>query len=185
MSQPETWKAVGASAGVIWSAVGPLMGVCLGAYIASRNQRKQWLLDNKRQEYRELLTALTNGILNSGVLGPEPPITPSALHSQLSGVIAFTSAANPEDVLRSHIEAAEQTVEFLQRVRNATEVTGRVFMDRMFIADELKTSGVHQQFVEAFQGLQSDGDVSKFAIRTYHLREHIIQLAAKSLGQKW
>jgi hypothetical protein len=42
----------------IWSAVGPLVGVFLGAYLSHRWQREQWLLDNKKQEYRETLSAL-------------------------------------------------------------------------------------------------------------------------------
>jgi heme exporter protein D len=44
----------------VWPAVGPLVGVFIGAWIANRNQRKQWVADNRKQEYRELLTALVN-----------------------------------------------------------------------------------------------------------------------------
>lgn len=47
----------------IWSAVGPLIGVVLGAYLSRRWQREQWLLDNRKQEYRELLTALTDAYM--------------------------------------------------------------------------------------------------------------------------
>jgi hypothetical protein len=176
MIQPETWKAVRDSAGVIWSAVGPLIGVWVGAYVANRNQRRQWLLDNKRQEYRELLTALMNGILDSGVLGTDPP---RPLHN-FAQVAASSSAANPEDVLRPDPAAAEKTLEFRERLFNAIQETGRVFVNRIFIAEELKSSGVHQQFIEAFQALDKDGDVLKFALRTHHLQERIIQLAAKS-----
>jgi hypothetical protein len=47
----------------IWGVVGPLiaalLGVLLGSYLAVRGQRKQWIADNKKQEYRELLTTLT------------------------------------------------------------------------------------------------------------------------------
>jgi len=42
-----------------WAMVGPLVGVMLGSYLSLRNQRKQWVLDNKKQEYRELLTTLS------------------------------------------------------------------------------------------------------------------------------
>jgi hypothetical protein len=42
----------------IWAAVGPLVGVALGSWLATKSQRKHWLLDNKRAEYRKLLATL-------------------------------------------------------------------------------------------------------------------------------
>jgi len=48
----------------IWIAVGPLAGVIIGSYIARRTQRKHWIADKKREEYRELITVLT-GAFNS------------------------------------------------------------------------------------------------------------------------
>src|SRR6266404_6383389 len=44
----------------VWLAVGPLVGVLVGAYIANRNQRKHWIADNKRAEYRKLLSTLAS-----------------------------------------------------------------------------------------------------------------------------
>jgi|SRR5580692_3142278 hypothetical protein len=51
----ETWKSIHDTVVGIWSVAGPLLGVFIGAYIANRNQRKQWIADNKRAEYREVL----------------------------------------------------------------------------------------------------------------------------------
>jgi heme exporter protein D len=42
----------------VWPAVGPLVGVLVGAYIANRNQRRHWLADSKREEYREILAVM-------------------------------------------------------------------------------------------------------------------------------
>lgn len=53
------FEAVKECATKSWTAIGPLLGVLVGAYISSRNQKRQWGLDNKRAEYRELLTTLT------------------------------------------------------------------------------------------------------------------------------
>jgi hypothetical protein len=39
----------------IWAAVGPLVGVRYGDELSRRSQRKQWLLDNKKEEFRELI----------------------------------------------------------------------------------------------------------------------------------
>ncbi len=56
--QPETWKRLHEDVAAVWSVFGPLAGVFIGAYIAGRNQRDRWVADNKRAEYRELLTTL-------------------------------------------------------------------------------------------------------------------------------
>jgi hypothetical protein len=42
----------------VWGYVGPLVGVVLGAAIGWFLQRAQWVENNKKLEYRELLTAL-------------------------------------------------------------------------------------------------------------------------------
>jgi hypothetical protein len=44
----------------VWAAVGPLVGVALGAWLSSRWQRKKWILDNKTAEYRGILDALNS-----------------------------------------------------------------------------------------------------------------------------
>jgi hypothetical protein len=41
-----------------WPVLGPLVGIWIGAYLTTRNQKRQWILDHKRAEYRELLTAI-------------------------------------------------------------------------------------------------------------------------------
>jgi hypothetical protein len=40
----------------------PACRVLIGAYIANRNQRKQWIADNKKEEYREVLAAMNKTI---------------------------------------------------------------------------------------------------------------------------
>lgn len=44
----------------VWPVVGPLLGVFFGAYLTGRSQGRKWLADNKKEEYRELLTQLTH-----------------------------------------------------------------------------------------------------------------------------
>jgi hypothetical protein len=43
----------------LWAAVGPLVGVSVGAWLSARWQRKKWILDNKTSEYRSLFDALS------------------------------------------------------------------------------------------------------------------------------
>lgn len=42
----------------------PLVGLFVGAFVQSHLQFKQWRRDNRKQEYRELLTALSETFLN-------------------------------------------------------------------------------------------------------------------------
>jgi len=43
----------------IWAAVGPLIGVLLGAHLAAQAQKRHWILDSMKEEYRELLSTLS------------------------------------------------------------------------------------------------------------------------------
>jgi hypothetical protein len=47
----------------IWAALGPLVGVFIGAYIANRNQRRQWLAGCRKEEYSELISVLTKAMM--------------------------------------------------------------------------------------------------------------------------
>jgi hypothetical protein len=44
----------------IWAGVGPLVGLLVGHYLIRSWQREQWLLDSRKQEFRELLSAITS-----------------------------------------------------------------------------------------------------------------------------
>jgi hypothetical protein len=59
MGQYQWLDLVGQLATSIWMVAGPLVGIFVGAEIASRNQRRHWVADNKKDEYRELMTALS------------------------------------------------------------------------------------------------------------------------------
>jgi hypothetical protein len=58
MPRAHIWRVILNVAVGLWAVAGPLIGIFIGAYIANRNQRKQWIADNKKQEFRELLSAL-------------------------------------------------------------------------------------------------------------------------------
>jgi len=47
---------------VMLTILGSLGGVLIGAYITDRNRRKQWLADNKEEEYRELISIMTRAL---------------------------------------------------------------------------------------------------------------------------
>jgi hypothetical protein len=43
----------------LWGAIGPLVGIIAGHFLTRSSQHIQRVRDNRKQEYRELLTALT------------------------------------------------------------------------------------------------------------------------------
>jgi len=45
----------------VWGYIGPLVGVCLGAFLGWHMQRSHWRADNRKREFQELLTALMRG----------------------------------------------------------------------------------------------------------------------------
>lgn len=44
----------------ICAALGPFIGVLIGSWLTMKIQRRLWILDNKRAEYRKLLSTLTD-----------------------------------------------------------------------------------------------------------------------------
>ena len=71
MSQ-EQWMLVEKVVDVILPVITALIGVWIGAHVADRNQRKQWVADNKKREYQELITALTHAF--SAMLNRAAPL---------------------------------------------------------------------------------------------------------------
>jgi hypothetical protein len=43
----------------IWVVAGAPIGIFIGAYLTRRWQRQQWIADNKKQEFKDLLAAMT------------------------------------------------------------------------------------------------------------------------------
>ena len=58
--QPETLKSLGGYIGTLWGAIGPLIGVIVGALLARSWSLRQWNLENRRDECRELLKEITH-----------------------------------------------------------------------------------------------------------------------------
>ena len=68
----EMWEALK----ILESAVVTLFAVYIGARLAGRSHRRDWISDNKKEEYRELITTLTKSMsslqsLSSWVQDPE------------------------------------------------------------------------------------------------------------------
>ena len=60
MSVHVDWTIAESLLAKFWAAAGPLVGVLLGALLGRSWDRRKWLNDNRKEEYRELITALTD-----------------------------------------------------------------------------------------------------------------------------
>lgn len=102
----------------IWGVVAPFLGVLAGSFLTSWWQHKQWVLDNKKQEYRELLSALSDAygriciLQQPGVAsGPEEQRTLQETHlSALRTIrdrIFIVSDLNRDEILKLWLEATD------------------------------------------------------------------------------
>jgi hypothetical protein len=48
---------------IMWGAIGPLVGILVGHVLSRSWQQKQWMLDRRKEEWRELLTTLTRSFV--------------------------------------------------------------------------------------------------------------------------
>jgi hypothetical protein len=60
MIEPATWKAIAEYSGKVWTALGPLVGVLIGAWLTRTGDRKKWERENRKEECRELITAISH-----------------------------------------------------------------------------------------------------------------------------
>jgi len=56
---PVTWKQISDAVSSVWLAAGPLIGILVAAMLLRSTERKKWLNDGRKQEFKELLTVLT------------------------------------------------------------------------------------------------------------------------------
>lgn len=54
----------------VWAAIGPLIGILIGQFIARSFQRRQWILDCRKAEFRELISALSDTIVHLMMFTP-------------------------------------------------------------------------------------------------------------------
>jgi hypothetical protein len=94
----------------IWASVGPLVGILIGHYLGKSWQRRQWIADNQKEEYRRLLRALNglnvklvqehcNGIVNEQEIKEAAEEITEALNTSLFITEFLTKSKVAGDVL--------------------------------------------------------------------------------------
>jgi hypothetical protein len=100
----------------LWAAVGPLVGVAIGAWLSARWQRAKWILDNKTSEYRNLFDAISSYRF---VLTEYHALYKTAM-------VAVPAQKKYDDDIK---------------LAKATETVANVFADRIFTRQALRESG--------------------------------------------
>jgi len=141
----------------IWAAIGPLVGVVIGAWLAAHWQAKRWIQDNKTAEYRQLLDALQTyrwRLLNHLALVSAGPIY----------------AVDPKE----------------QRALADAEVSlSNCLADRLFVRNQLSRSRVREEFREFQAASRGDRDSISDAIEVLSdFHERILEGAEKDLRLK-
>lgn len=88
----------------VWAVIGAPAGIVLGSWLATRNQRTHWLLDNKRAEYRELLTTIAEAGGKFVVFYGMQPVVATGEQRFMIGETARTSV----DVIYNRLFIADE-----------------------------------------------------------------------------
>jgi hypothetical protein len=137
-----------------WSVIGPLAGVCIGAWLSRSWQRKQWVLESKKGEWRELISCLSQSahfILNNSphLIGP-------------GGMGGLKSG-----------EQERQSDEAIDRGHT-------VIADRIFIADIMEREKIGDRWLAVVK----HRDVNKFWSGWTELHRVLLKAARSGLGLK-
>jgi hypothetical protein len=143
----------------IWAAIGPLVGVVIGAWLAARWQDRRWILDNKKAEYRGILDALQTYRWNV------------TRHRARCGATSISP------------DAAGEMGEDQLALAEALHSLWSALADRIFIREALVNSGVHQDLQSLHRSLVSDNppDMAQWQQKCYDLHLKLLRTAWKDL----
>ena len=136
--------------GNLITATATLTGVYLTQRFSRQVNREHWLLDNKKQEYRELLTALTQAF--------------SAVVELYSALIAHTIV----------VQTPAQEAEYDEIMTTAMVVVS----DRLFIRREMKQINLAKRWQDLVKGLSvSEEAMMQFSSTFNGIRHDIVNCA--------
>jgi hypothetical protein len=117
----------------IWAAVGPLVGIYVGHHLLRSQHRRQWLADNRAQEWREIISTLQKSFV---------------LITQF-------------DAMRN-LSTDEEKVAAMPAAIDARAVALSVLTNRLFIAKEVRHHKLFDKWNKAVKEFDGHHDVEKF-----------------------
>jgi hypothetical protein len=134
----------------IWAAIGPLVGIYVGHRLLQAQQRRQWLADNRIQEWREVITTLDKSLI---------------LITQFDAV--------------RDLSTVEEKKAAMPAVLDARAVALSVLNNRIFIAKEVRHHKMFDRWKRAVDEFDRDHDAGKFGTMHGELT-HLIGEEAKA-----
>jgi hypothetical protein len=119
---PDVWNQLGELFKNAWPVIGPLVGLLVGAKLSRSGDRKKWLNDCRKDEFKELATTLTKASI--------------VLLQEYDGSRAAKYFMSPEELSAPH----DSYMKSLQ-----------VLKDRIFIADDLETLKIYERWTAAMK----------------------------------
>ena len=98
----------------IWSVVGPIVGLGVGHYLSASSERRRWIADNEKEEYRKLLGALAK--INVALL--ELRSEGEDLQDLNNGMNEFSQATNTCLFINDFLEKSKVLEEIKQAVQS-------------------------------------------------------------------
>ncbi|HXM94197.1 MAG TPA: hypothetical protein VOA64_08090 [Candidatus Dormibacteraeota bacterium] len=117
----------------IWAAVGPLVGIYIGHHLLRSQQRRQWLADNRMQEWREIITTLQKSLVL---------------------ITQFDAARN--------LSTIEEKKAAMPAVLDARAAALSVLNNRLFVAKEVRHHKMFDKWKRAVDEFDGHHDAGKF-----------------------
>lgn len=136
--------------------IGSLAGGLVQQFVSAKLRHGEWVKDNKKQEWRELITALSHSVHR--VLRNTPDL-------RFDGIVAISG---------------EDEKQLLQDFSEADFEARRVIEDRLFISSWVKSENV----LERWQLIAAEKDSARILKYWNHLHTALVDFAHKDLGIK-
>jgi hypothetical protein len=106
----------------IWTAIGPLLGVFVGALLARSWDKKKWMDDNRKEESRELLAALSNSFTTMlDLYGHMRPQSTEDQDKLADAKASFFRTVHDRMFIASDVRELELETTWLQALNNYKE----------------------------------------------------------------
>jgi hypothetical protein len=149
--QPEAWKQIGEVLKDGWLVLAPFIGLFIGARLTRSGERNKWLNDCRKEEFKELLTTLTNASI-ALIKERQPEFGDPYLR--------------PEKIW----EAQDSYMRSLEVLRS-----------RIFISDDLDELKVYTRWAEAMKTMVETKSYGLFEKTFEQIRSDIINVAKQPI----
>jgi hypothetical protein len=138
----------------IWGAVGPLVGIYIGHQLLRDQHRRQWLADNKIQEWREVITTLQRSLVT---------------------IVQYDATKD--------LSTVEEKAAAMPSALNARAVALEVLGNRLFIANEVRYHKMFDKWHQAVKEFDVHRDPAKIGALHGELVVLITQAAKAEMSK--